>query len=161
LDNLARPCLTGNNERNPRLASQVAHRAQRHHNDLDSADFDELRSLFFGGRQEEARCLIGNMRMRWKLARQHEEYNQIEELLRRGRIGTGQLGRGFATIAEEHMFERFYEEKYNVYATKDTHLEQFAVFKKEIEKGRRWSILKSKFRSGIFAVLPSRTINNI
>jgi hypothetical protein len=58
------------------------------------------------------------------------------------------------------MFERLYDEEYNVYATKDTHSEEFAVFKKEIEKGRRWLILKSKFRLGIFAVLPSRTINN-
>jgi len=125
-------------------------------NDFETQGFT---ALFNAAQRSQTSEIVGDMRHRWIMAAMFEQYEALETLVRK-RQKKSARGRGFATVAKEHLFGASYKAEDGTFADAKKNPVDFREFGRELEFGKRWCMLKAKFGVGVFALLPRGIVTN-
>ena len=153
----AQLCLLSqaNSQQQP-LASQQADEAG-----VTPHDALAFRYRYFDAQKTGVDGIADEMRHRWKMDMFYEEYERLEKVVRLQGRGTGARGRGYNTIAKEHLFALVYGPDLGRPPTKDQDPTLWNTFGQMLDWGKRWNMLKKRIGSvGIFGLLPRSLVQN-
>ena len=122
---------------------------------------ESFRYKFFDAKKTQVDGIAEDMRHRWKMDALYEEYELLEQEIRRKSQGTGMRGRGYNTVAKEHLFALVYSMDLGRRPTKADDFGLWSDFSQFLDWGKRWNMIKRRFGSvGIFGLLPRSSIPN-
>ncbi|KAE8821920.1 hypothetical protein PTNB73_07010 [Pyrenophora teres f. teres] len=116
---------------------------------------DNLRYIYFRAQRTKADGMAGQMRQRWEMNAFYEEYERLEQEIRRRSEGTGGKGRRYPVVAKELLFASTYETALGRRPTRNDDPALWTKFGEYLDWGKRWNIIKRRFGTvGIFGLLP-------
>ncbi|KAF2702537.1 hypothetical protein K504DRAFT_245451 [Pleomassaria siparia CBS 279.74] len=91
----------------------------------------------------------------------YKEFNCLEKEIKKQNQGTRGRGVRYSDVAKEHLFSLTYKRYLGRAATKGTDWELWLAFSDYLDWGKRWNVLKKRFRGvGIFRLLPRSLVPN-
>lgn len=122
---------------------------------LTGSETESFKERFFDAQKTAVDGIANYLRHRWKINQLYEEYERLEREIRWRKAGTGGRGRGYQTVAKEHLFAATYRDDLGREPSKDRDIECWNTFGMYLDSGKKWNIIKHHFGTvGIFGILP-------